>query len=126
MTTIYDLLRRRCGLSQLEAAEIHGVPKDTVAAWCRGRYQPPDAVLKELADLYTRIERAASEALAEASAARRRMGGDPEVIELHTASTEASAKKLGWPCMAAQLACHGLLVARGLPKGLHFELVPSP
>ena len=37
MTSVYDLLRQRCGLSQQEAADVHSTRLDTIKSWCSGR-----------------------------------------------------------------------------------------
>jgi DNA-binding transcriptional regulator YiaG len=59
MTSVYDLLRRRCGLSQQEAADFHKAALGTVKSWCSGRRNAPEGVLAELRTLYAQIERAA-------------------------------------------------------------------
>jgi len=112
----YNLLRLRCGLSQPEAARLHNVRLDTVKSWCAGRNRPPPAVLAELRALHARIERAAAEALAAIAAAP---GADE--IELGYAADDHEAEGLGWPCVGAQAAMLGLVLAR-LDRPVH--LVP--
>jgi transcriptional regulator with XRE-family HTH domain len=105
--TPYDLLRRRCGLSQAEAAAFHGVRLDTIKSWCSGRNRPAAAVLAELRSLHARIERVAAEALAAIDGAP-----DAEQIELGFAADDHEAQALGWPCVGAQAASLGLVLAR--------------
>lgn len=104
--TTYALILDRCGLSLREAAEFHGVRPDTVKSWRLGRRAAPPGALAELRALYTRIERAAGEALKEI--ARQRAGA----VELGLASDDAEARALGWPCVGAQAAVLGLVAAR--------------
>lgn len=105
--TPYDLLRRRCGLSQPEAAEFHKVRLDTVKSWCSGRNRANDGVLAELRRLHAQIERVAAEALAAIAAAP-----EAEEIELGYAADDHEAQGLGWPCVGAQAASLGLVIAR--------------
>ena len=55
-TPLYALLRVRCGLSIVEAAAFHEVSESSVTKWTSGRSQAPEGALKELRDLYGRIE----------------------------------------------------------------------
>lgn len=105
--TPYDLLRRRCGLSQPEAAALHGVRLDTVKSWCSGRNIANTGVLGELRGLHARIERAAAEALATIATAPA-----AAEIELGYAADDAGARALGWPCASAQAAMLGIIMAR--------------
>lgn len=101
------LLIDRCGLSQREAADFLRVRRDTIAAWCTGKYPPRASVLDELRELYRKIERTAKETLIMIDAAP----ADAE-IELGFAADDAEAHDLGWPCTGAQRAMLGIVVAR--------------
>ena len=46
--TIYAACLRRLGLSQAEAARLHGVRLDTVKSWGSGRNRPPQGVWDDL------------------------------------------------------------------------------
>lgn len=76
------------------------------------------AVLDELRGLYARIERAAAEAIAAIQQAP-----DGAEIEIGLASDDPEAQSLGWPCVGAQAAVLGLVVAaldrpvRIVPRG---------
>lgn len=61
MTSVYDLLRQRCGLSQKEAANFHETRIDTVVSWCSGRRRAPQGVIDELLDLNDDIVEAGME-----------------------------------------------------------------
>lgn len=124
MTTIYALLAGACGLSQREAADTLGVSIVTVKAWSRGHRRPRPGVLAELADLAERIETAAAETLAQIETLAAR-GGLPDEIELGLARDDAKAQSLGWPCVGAQEACLGRVIARGLRRGWKFRIVPT-
>jgi len=105
--TAYALLLDRCGLSQREAAAIHGVRLDTVKSWSAGRNPTPAGAVEELRALYARIERAAGEALALIE------GAPPEgEVELGLAGDDHEAQSLGWPCVGAHAAVLGLVAAR--------------
>ncbi len=103
MTSLYALLRERCGLSLREAADLHGVSHDSVVSWSSGRRRPPAGVIAELRALYVRIENAADQIVAMAEDA----GADVE-IELGLASDDAEAQSIGWPCVGAQAAALGV------------------
>lgn len=105
--TPLKLMIDRCGLSQREAADFLGVRRDTVAAWCSGKYPPRGAVLEQLRELYRKIERAAGESAIMVNAAP----AEAE-IELGFAANDHEARTLGWPCVGAQAAMLGLVLAR--------------
>lgn len=119
--TPYDLLRRRCGLSQPEAAALHQVRLDTVKSWCTGRNRANDGVMAELRQLHEQIERVATEALAAIAAVPQ-----AEEIELGYATDDHEAQALGWPCVGAQAASLGIVIAlcsrpiRLVPRGSTF------
>ena len=107
MTTLAGLLIGRCGLSQREAADVLKVSINTVKSWMAGRAMPRPGVIDELRALYAAIKRAAGEALAAIAAAPA-----ADVIELGVATDDHEAQGLGWPCVGAQAAMLGLVVAR--------------
>lgn len=90
---------------------------DTVKSWSAGRNRTPDGVLATLRDLAHRIDKAATEALALIAEHR------PPEIELSYAVDDAEAQSLGWPCVGAQAAAFGRIVA-GVPDGVKVVLVP--
>lgn len=110
MITPFALLLGRCGLSHREAADLLGVRTDTVKSWSAGRNQTPDSVIAELRQLYARIERAANEQLIlmDELAAEH---GSPDAINLTLAANDAAARERGWPCVGAQAAAYGIVIA---------------
>lgn len=111
MATAYTLIAQRCGLSQREAAELLGVRIDTVKSWSSGRNRAPDGVIKELRQLYGRIEQAAIEGIKVIHRIQNAHGA-PDEITLGIASDDAEAQTLGWPCVGAHAAVLGLMAAR--------------
>jgi hypothetical protein len=121
--TLFAMLAQVCGLSQREAADVLRVRLDTVKSWAAGRRPAPPKALDELVALASRIETAATEALAliDATAAGH---GAPAEIELGVASDDSEAQTLGWPCCGAQRASLALVAARGMKRGYRFRVVP--
>lgn len=115
--TPFALLCGVCGLSHREAANMLNVRIDTVKSWSAGRNRTPDGVLATLRDLAHRIDRAAAEALALIAEQQ------PPEVELGYAVDDAEAQSLGWPCVGAQAAALGRIVA-GVPEGVKVILVP--
>jgi hypothetical protein len=114
--TPYRLLLSRVGLSQADAAALHGVRLDTVKSWCVGRNPAPVGVIKEIRALYVAQRQSADEAVA--LAAKAPPGAE---IELGYAVDDAEAQAIGWPCASAQHASLGMVVAR---LGRPVRLVP--
>jgi hypothetical protein len=123
MTTLFDLLAQACGLSQREAADFLRVRLDTIKSWASGRRQAPQEALAELATLAARIDTAAIEAVAQIDAMAAQHGA-PSEIDLGVASDDAEAQSIGWPCVGAQCASLGLVVARGTKRGYRFRVSP--
>lgn len=89
-----------------------GVRFDTVNSWSSGRRTPPEGVIRQLRDLYARIEQAASQGLAGYADAIAQLGDAPDAIELGLAADDAEAQSIGWPCVGAMAAAFGLIAAR--------------
>lgn len=103
MTTLYALLRDRCGLSIREAAEFHRASANTVTKWSNGDRNAPPGAIEELRTLYEQIEIAADR-VAEMT---EEIPPD-DVVELCVVSDDHEAQSLGWPCVGAQAAAMGL------------------
>ena len=123
MTTLFDLLAHACGLSQREATDFLRVRLDPIKSWTSGRRQAPQEALAELAALAAHIDTAAIEAVAQIDAMAAQHGAPPE-IDLGVASDDAEAQSIGWPCVGAQCASLGLVVARGTKRGYRFRVSP--
>lgn len=96
MITLYPILLTLSGLSQREAAEMHGVRLDTLKSWGAGRNPVPPGVIAEIKGLIRRQRRAADELLAMMGGA-----GAADEIEIGVASDDHEAQSLGWPCASA-------------------------
>lgn len=116
--TAFALLTGRCGLSQSAAAEVLKVSPSTVDKMTRGVRNTPAGIIDDLQRLYAMIEKAAEEMLA-TFAALPVPAESP--IELGYAADDYEARQLGWPCVGAQLASIGIVMAR---SPLTFRLVP--
>lgn len=121
--TQFALLAQVCGLSHREAADCLGVRIDTVKSWSAGRNPTPPGVLDQLSELARKIDRAADEAL-DLIKRQAKKRGAPAVVELALARDDAEARELGWPCVGAQAACFGRVIARGRATGQVFAVVP--
>ena len=81
MKTLYAACLSRLGLSQAEAATLHGNSIDTIKKRCAGRIGVPAGVWNDLRAYEARIvdrSEAAREALAQATAAA---GSSPEALD---------------------------------------------
>lgn len=115
--TPFNLLRQLAGLSLQKTADALNVRLDTVKSWDSGRRGSPDGALHELRALIARQERAAAEALALIAKQR------PAELELGYAADDHEAQSLGWPCVGAQAAVLGRILA-GAPNDVKIHLVP--
>lgn len=117
MATTLALLINRCGLSQREAAEFLSSSPSHIDKASSGKRSTPPGQIAELQELYASIESAAAEAVAA-------MSGIPAgaAIELGYAADDHEARDLGWPCVGAQRAMLGIVVAR--LAGREIRLVP--
>lgn len=115
--TPFALLCEACSLSHREAADFLKVRLDTVKSWSSGRNRAPPGVIAALRDLHRQIDRAAAEVLAVYADHETRQ------VELGYAADDAEARSIGWPCVGAQRAAFGRVVA-GLPDGVQAVLVP--
>lgn len=117
MTSVYDVVRRRCGLSQQEAADLRGVRLDSVKSWCSGRRQAPVEAVEQLRELETTIARAGAvyAKLVKARQGRAEETGLP-VYFVAEPTSEKQAREFGWPSSSACLAAVAAAIAM-LPPG---------
>lgn len=123
MSSVYDVLRRRCGLTQLEAADLRGVRLDSVKSWCSGRRPAPAEAVEELRELETAIARAGA-AYARLMTARQLLPDErgPGVYVVSEPSSEQQAHDFGWPCASVCLAAIAAAIA-GLPPGADIRML---
>lgn len=123
MSSVYDVLRRRCGLSQQEAADLRGVRLDSVKSWCSGRRPAPSEAIEELRELEAAIGRAgeqyakavkASSGISEYTGKRVYMVAGP--------TDERQARTFGWPTSSVCLAAVAAAIAL-LPPGANIMMV---
>ncbi|MEO6842657.1 MAG: hypothetical protein ABI192_18070 [Bradyrhizobium sp.] len=123
VTSVYDLLRRECGLSQKEAADFHEARIDTVISWCSGRRNAPPGVIDELRDLRRdMIEAGHTLAYLVQLIPQFDDNGD-RFIRVGLPHDDDDAIVCGFPCMSVCETAVGLAVAE-LPRGVPVRLVP--
>ena len=104
--TPYALLLQVCGLSQREAADLHGVRLDTVKSWVAGRRSANAGVIAQLGRLHSEISCAAEEALD----VLMQVPAGAE-IEIGYPADDHEAQALGLPSVGAWRAMAGQLIA---------------
>lgn len=110
VTSVYDLLRQRCGLSQQDAANFHKTRIDTIKSWCSDRRTAPPGAIDELRDLYDDITDAGRE-LAEIVRLRPQTDDKGAVFYyVGTPLNEVDAVKSGFPCEGSCLAAVAIAV----------------
>jgi hypothetical protein len=119
MTSVYNLLRESCGISQAEAADhVHETRLDTVKSWSSDRRPAPGWAINQLQSLSRRI-RTSGESYAEMI--KRHAKGNVFVIGL--SHDDDDARACGFPSTAAQLQAIAIAISR-LPDDAEIRLVP--
>jgi len=98
MTSVYNLLRETCGISQAEAVEFHQARLDTVKSWCSDRRPVPAGVIRELKELARDITSAGM-----AYAAHLKSLNTVQVIDLGVPHDEFDARHCGFPSLGAAM-----------------------
>jgi hypothetical protein len=119
MSSVYNLLRESCGVSQSEAADfIHNVRLDTVKSWSSDRRPGPQFAVNQLQSLLRSI-RLAGEQFAEGLKMRSR----GNVFIVGYAHDEKDARACGFPSLSAQM--HSIAIAVSLlPDDAEIRLTP--
>ncbi len=110
VTSVYDLLRQRCGLSQADAASFHDTRIDTIKSWCSDRRTAPVGVLDELRDLYTDISEAGEE-LADIVKLMPQRDANGIFFQVGTPLDNKDAIACGFPCEGSCLAAVAIAIA---------------
>ena len=110
VTSVYDLLRQRCGLSQADAADFHTTRIDTIKSWCSDRRTAPAGVLDELRDLYADISEAGDE-LADVVKLMPQRDANGVFFQVGTPLDNKDAIACGFPCEGSCLAAVALAIA---------------
>jgi hypothetical protein len=98
MTSVYNLLRETCGISQAEAVEFHQARLDTVKSWCSDRRPVPAGVIRELKALARKINAAGL-----AYAGQLKSLNPVQAIELGVPHDEFDARHCGFPSLGAAM-----------------------
>lgn len=110
VTSVYDLLRQRCGLSQADAASFHDTRIDTIKSWCSDRRTAPVGALDELRDLYADINEAGNE-LADVIKLMPQRDANGIFFQVGTPLDNKDAIACGFPCEGSCLAAVALAIA---------------
>ena len=118
MTTVYNLLREACGVSQAEAAEfVHKTRLDSVKSWCSDRRTAPQGVINDLQKLAREIQNAGTDY---AALLKTTSKGDVYVIGLP--SDEQDARLCGFPSIGAQMRAIAVAISH-LPEHSDIRMV---
>jgi hypothetical protein len=123
LPSVYDLLRRRCGLSQKQAADFHDARIDTVVSWCSDRRKAPQGVIDELLDLYDNITEAALELSYLVQLTPQVDDAGDRFFRIGLPVDDDDAVACGFPCASACEAAVALAVTY-LPRNIPVCLVP--
>lgn len=119
MSSVYNLLRESCGLSQSEAADfVHEVRLDTVKSWSSDRRPAPQFAVNKLQSLMRTI-RHAGEKFAE----DLKMRSQGNVFIIGYAHDDVDARACGFPSLSSQM--HSIAIAISLlPDDAEIRLMP--
>jgi hypothetical protein len=119
MTSVYNLLRESCGLSQSEAAEfVHEVRLDTVKSWSSDRRPAPQFAVNQLQSLLRTIRDAG-----EQFAKDLRVRSPENVFIIGHAHDDDDARGCGFPSLNSHM--HSIAIAISLlPDDADIRLAP--
>lgn len=119
MTSLYNLLRETCGISQAEAAEfVHEARLDSVKSWCSDRRPAPAGVIRELKELARKIDTAGA-----AYAAHLKSLNTKQPISIGIPHDELDARHCGFPSLGASLRAVSVAIM-GLPDDAEIQIGP--
>ena len=119
MTSVYNLLRETCGISQAEAAEfVHEARLDSVKSWCSDRRPAPAGVVRELKELARKINVAGA-----AYATHLKSLNTTQPINIGIPHDELDARHCGFPSLGASLRTISVAIM-GLPDGTEIQIGP--
>lgn len=116
---IFGAMLQACGLDFRSAAELLCVDPDTVLVWFTGTTAPDEKALWKLAE-FARFQSEIADEILE----MWEMAGRPLSIKYGVSVSDLSAKKLGWPSRAAQVAA--VAQAQVALAPVLVEVVPIP
>jgi hypothetical protein len=119
MTSVYNLLRETCGISQAEAAEfVHEARLDSVKSWCSDRRPAPAGVVRELKELAGKINIAGA-----AYAAQLKSSISKQPLNIGIPHDELDARHCGFPSLGASLRAVSVAIM-DLPDGIEIHVGP--
>lgn len=122
MSNTFKTLCQSCGFKMMEAADFLAVSPNTAKSWWLGTRTCPDGAINELRALFTMIDRAAEEHIAQQIKER---GNPPELIQIGLACDDHEAQSLGLPNVAAHAAMLRRVIERLPPEyAALIEIVP--
>jgi len=120
VTSVYNLLREACGISQTDAAEqVHGTRLDTVKSWCSDRRPAPQWAINDLQSLARRIRKAGADYAAQL---KRTPGG---AVTILTPRDDDDARLNGFPSLNAANQAIAIAISL-LPDDAEVALAPRP
>jgi hypothetical protein len=118
MTSVYNLLREGCGISQTEAAEnVHEARLDTVKSWSSDRRPAPSWAINQLQSLARRIRRAGED-----YAVMIKKTAKGNIFIIGFSATEEDVRACGFPSMTAQDQAIAIAISL-LPDDAEIRLV---
>jgi hypothetical protein len=119
MTSVYNLLRETCGISQAEAAEfVHQARLDSVKSWCSDRRPAPAGVVRELKELAKKINAAGL-----AYAAQLMSLKTMQTVDVGIPHDDFDARHCGFPSLGASMRAISIAITE-LPDDVEIHIGP--
>jgi hypothetical protein len=118
MTSVYNLLRETCGISQAEAVEFHQARLDSVKSWCSDRRPVPAGVVRELKALTRKINAAGL-----AYAAQLMSLKTTQTVDVGVPSDDFDARHCGFPSLGASMRAIAIAIME-LPDDIEVRIGP--
>lgn len=125
MTSVYNLLRESCGISQAEAAEfVHEARLDSVKSWCSDRRTAPSGVVRELRELAKKINAAGLAYAAQLiTPLATQPVGVPATVHVGVPHDDFDARHCGFPSLGAAMRAISIAVIE-LPDDVEVSIGP--
>jgi len=126
MTSVYNLLRETCGISQAEAAEfVHQARLDSVKSWCSDRRAPPAGVVRELKILAKKIDAAGLTYAGQLISLKSTQTVDVTIhtVDVGVPSDDFDARHCGFPSLGAAMRAIAIAVTE-LPDDVDVRIGP--
>jgi hypothetical protein len=125
MTSVYNLLRETCGISQVEAAEVvHEARLDSVKSWCSDRRTAPSGVMRELRELAKKINAAGLAYAAQLITLKAAQPVSvPGTVDVGVPHDDLDARHCGFPSLGAAMRAIAIAVIE-LPNDVEANIGP--